>query len=86
MSPVTEGTIPGLLAGAKGVVLFLSDLNFFWSKGGTFMGTITERLLGGFSAGAPPVITRLKFEYCWGLATNLWLFVTHSETSSPWSE
>ncbi len=32
MSPVAEGTIPGLLAGAKRVVLFLSDLNFFWGK------------------------------------------------------
>ena len=46
MSPVAEGTIPGLLAGAKRVVLFLSDLNFFWSKGGSFVGTIAERLLG----------------------------------------
>ena len=46
MSPVTEGTIARLLTGTKSVVLFLSDLNFFWSKGGSFMGTIAERLLG----------------------------------------
>jgi len=59
MSPVTEGTIARLLAGAQSVVLFLGNLNLFWSKGGSFVGTITERLLGGFPAGAPPVITRL---------------------------
>lgn len=45
MSTVTEGTVSGLLTGAKSVVLFVSDLNFFWSKGGYFVGTITERLL-----------------------------------------
>jgi len=59
MSTVAEGTITGLFTGAKGVVLFLGNLNLFWSKGGSFVGTITERLLGGFPAGAPPVITRL---------------------------
>ena len=45
MCPVAEGTIPGLFTGAKGVVLFLGNLNFFWGKGGSFMGTIAERLL-----------------------------------------
>ena len=58
MCPVTEGTVVGLLTGAKGVVLFLCDLNLFWSKRGSFMRTIAERLFGGFPTGAPPVVTR----------------------------
>ena len=58
MCPVTKGTVFGLLACAKGVVLFLGDLNLFWRKRGSFMRTIAERLFGGFPTGAPPVITR----------------------------
>jgi len=46
-----------VLAVAKGVALLFGNLNFHWGETASLVRTITKRLLAGFPAGAPPILS-----------------------------
>ena len=55
MAAVTQGLIPGLLAGTEENTFGFGGLPFLRLEFGSDVGAVTERLSGGFTAGAPEV-------------------------------
>ena len=62
MGTVAERCFPGLLAAAERDPFCFADFEFDRFETGSGVGTVTERLVGGVSTGAPPVGSRREFE------------------------
>jgi hypothetical protein len=63
-----------LLAGAEGDLLILISYIYHWFEGSSYMGTVTEWLIGTSAASTPSILfTFFDIHYNWFFSRDYWL-------------